>query len=104
MTRVDFSEENGRYILKAAGHSGYSDNGSDIVCSAVSALVCTLANALCSQKGERFISLEPGNTLIIARGGDNEADEEISRMFSYTLLGLRLVAKKYPLNLRVNIH
>lgn len=39
------------------GHSGYAEEGSDIVCAAVSALSITCANALCSVAG-----LEPETT------------------------------------------
>ena len=39
--------ENGRYTgFDASGHSGYAEEGSDIVCAAVSILTCTCVNAL----------------------------------------------------------
>ena len=44
--------ENGRYTgFRASGHSGYAEEGNDIVCAGVSVLGCTCVNALESQLG-----------------------------------------------------
>ncbi|MDE7463532.1 MAG: ribosomal-processing cysteine protease Prp [Clostridiales bacterium] len=42
MIKVSFFQDNGRtYKVRAIGHSGYAESGSDIVCAAVSTLVQT---------------------------------------------------------------
>ena len=43
------------------GHSGYAEEGSDIVCAGISALVITIENALC-----QLVKLSP-----VERGGED---------------------------------
>lgn len=104
MTRVEYICDNGSFILKAVGHSDYKSKNGDIVCAAVSALICTLANAVSSLHCQRQISLESGNALISCKGEDNAASEQIGKMFGYTLLGLKLISQRYPNNCKVIIN
>lgn len=47
MTKVEFCLDKGNIVsFKVEGHSGYSEKGSDIVCSAVSSTVWMTVNAL----------------------------------------------------------
>ena len=39
-------EGNGYSRCRVSGHSGYAEAGSDIICAAVSILICTCVNAL----------------------------------------------------------
>ena len=81
------------------GHSGYAEEGSDIVCAAVSALALTTDNALC-----RLVGLSP-----IERGGEdgflevhlpgNMTDQQMhdAQLLMSTLhLGLESIAQDYP--------
>ena len=81
------------------GHSGYAEEGSDIVCAAVSALVLTTDHALC-----RLVGLSP-----IERGGEDGFLEVLlpekmteSQMRDAQLLlsalhiGLENIAQAYP--------
>ncbi len=43
--------------FRATGHSGYAEEGSDIVCAAVSALGCTCVNSLESLLGVKAVML-----------------------------------------------
>ena len=51
--------ENGRYTgFRASGHSGYAEEGSDIVCAGVSVMGCTCVNAMESLLGVRVLLKE----------------------------------------------
>jgi uncharacterized protein YsxB (DUF464 family) len=81
------------------GHSGYAEEGSDIVCAAVSALALTTDNALC-----RLVGLSP-----IERGGEDGflevllpekmTDQQMhdAQLLMNTLhIGLENIAQAYP--------
>lgn len=87
--------------LSIKGHSGYSTEGTDIVCAAVSALFQTLIDSLDEYTND-FVSarIEPGDGLITwhctptARGG---------LLLNSALLGLRNIAEMYPENVEFKI-
>ena len=81
------------------GHSGYAEEGSDIVCAAVSALALTTDHALC-----RLVGLSP-----IERGGEDgflevrlpdrmtDAQMHDAQLLLSTLhIGLENIAQAYP--------
>ena len=81
------------------GHSGYAEEGSDIVCAGISALVITTENALC-----QLLKLSP-----IERGGEDgfievllpermtEAQMHDAQLLMNTLhIGLENIAQAYP--------
>lgn len=88
--------ENGRRMLRAAGHAGYAEKGKDIVCAGVSALMQTLA----------YSAAEDENTSASCReiGGSNEmrilADSTPDMLAKFELVadGLILLANAYPKN------
>ena len=54
MTKVEFFNEEGRITgFCCSGHSGYAEEGADIVCAAVSTAVSLTANTICDVLGER---------------------------------------------------
>ena len=81
------------------GHSGYAEEGSDIVCAGISALAITTENALC-----QLVKLSPTE-----RGGsdgfvevilpDKMSDEQMhdaQLLLSALHLGLENIAQAYP--------
>ena len=81
------------------GHSGYAEEGSDIVCAGISALVITTENALC-----QLVKLSPAE-----RGGEDgfvevllpekmtEAQMHDAQLLLSTLhIGLENIAQAYP--------
>ena len=53
MTRVEFFSQNDRITgFCCAGHSGYAEEGSDIVCASVSAIVKFADHMICDILGE----------------------------------------------------
>ena len=55
----EVNPENGRMMLRAAGHAGYAEKGKDIVCAGVSALMQTLAYSAAEER--EHIGELPGN-------------------------------------------
>lgn len=92
----EVNPENGRMMLRAAGHAGYAEKGKDIVCAGVSALMQTLA----------YSAAEDENTSASCReiGGSNEmrilADSTPDMLAKFELVadGLTLLANAYPKN------
>ena len=84
--------------LSASGHSGYAEEGSDIICSAVSAIVQTAALGV-----DRVAGVKP-RVLLMERGQvrlevDNPADRETARVVQAILatvvVGLEELAAAY---------
>lgn len=92
----EVNPENGRMMLRAAGHAGYAEKGKDIVCAGVSALMQTLA----------YSAAEDENTSASCReiGGSNEmrilADNTPDMLAKFEMVadGLILLANAYPKN------
>lgn len=54
MTKVSFDKQGGKYCkLTVMGHSGYAEEGSDIVCAAISSMV-NLTTAVLEKSGIAF--------------------------------------------------
>lgn len=83
------------------GHSGYSTEGTDIVCAAVSTLFLTLANSI-SEFTNDLVSVrsEPGDGALIWRGKISQTGR---LLLDSALLGLRDVAEQYPEHVSFNI-
>ena len=88
------------------GHSGYAEEGSDIVCAGISALVITTENALC-----QLLKLSPAE-----RGGEDgflevilpekmtEAQMHDAQLLMNTLhIGLDNIAQAYPDYVRLTV-
>ncbi len=88
------------YELSATGHAGYAPVGQDIVCSAVSILFFTLANALSdSGVGELDVKLDPGDSTITCICSCN--DIEVESLFKFAMVGLELLEEQYPDNVEI---
>ncbi len=108
MTRVTLrTDAHGDYtVCESKGHSGYAEEGSDIVCAAVSALCITCLNSL-----EALAGLTPA-----AEGGSDgylrfalprertEAQRHDAQLLMSSLrLGLEDIAREYPSHLKLTI-
>lgn len=80
--------------LSIRGHSGYSTEGTDIVCASVSALFLTMVNSI-NEFTNDIVSVrtEPGDGALIWRG---HCSEKARLLLDSCLLGLRAVAEQYP--------
>ena len=99
MITIIYDEKEKNMILRASGHAGYAEKGSDIVCAAVSALMQTLAYSV--DGGTVTRSQDDCSTLTV------QAEQSFDNMAKFELVtdGLMLLAKQYPENVRlVNLH
>lgn len=103
MTRVafDVSSKTGGIIgFNAKGHTGYADEGSDIVCAGVSALTQTCVNAL-----RELAGIAP--SVIVGKGhmsvsvGAELSDPVIQTIMKTMMIGIRAIAEQYPANVSV---
>ncbi|MGM9647120.1 MAG: ribosomal-processing cysteine protease Prp [Eubacteriales bacterium] len=80
-----------RCEITAAGHAGYAPIGQDIVCAAVSALLCTLS--LCDE-----VEVEQGEGILHLFG---EATEQVCYLFRAIAAGIFEIAAQYPANVSI---
>ncbi len=89
----------------ASGHSDYAEEGSDIVCAAVSVLGCTCVNALESVCGVQVLMKENGPGILafdlpmLAAKEDREAQILMGALKQ----GLTDIQDNYPQNLHLSI-
>lgn len=84
--------------ISVLGHSGYAPAGKDIVCAAVSTLVCTLVNsleALTRDKIEYHIS--DGTGIIHYKDLSDDGKLLIDSFF----IGVSAIAERYPDHVRI---
>lgn len=101
MIKINISE----YGISADGHAGYAEYGKDIVCSAVTGLLYTMAECIRQEKDvghlrDMEITLEPGHAVITAVPV-SEYVERLSAMFCTVKTGLAIVAEMYPDYVRI---
>ena len=85
-------------MLLIRGHSGYSTEGTDIVCAAVSTLFLTLVNSLYEMTNDLVsVRNEPGDGSIIWRGRITETGKIL---LEGCLIGLKSIAETYPKNVQ----
>ena len=95
MTRVEFFDHEGRITgFCCSGHSGYAEEGSDIVCAAVSTAVklaeCTINDVLGEHAKTRVNEDEARITLTLpATCDDEDAVQDVLNGFILTMLSLR---------------
>lgn len=84
--------------IEATGHSGYSEAGQDIVCSAVSTLMETLANSLTEivkAKADVIIDENIPHVSVTLKETDNEKCKLAQVLMRSTLLGIKGVAQEF---------
>lgn len=92
----EVNPENGRMMLRAAGHAGYAEKGKDIVCAGVSALMQTLAYSAAEDENTSASCREIGGTNEMRILADNTPD--MLAKFELVADGLILLANAYPKN------
>lgn len=102
MTRIEFirpGEQGEEYRVKMQGHAAFAHGGADIVCAAVSALCCTLAEAITRKQRTG----EARMTLCRMNDGDVEiaaypVGESVSlvEIFETILVGFEMLCEEYP--------
>ena len=99
MTRCEFFTEDDRITgFSVSGHSGYAEEGSDIVCAAISAVVsmaeCTI-NDICGAKAKVRVKNETARiTLTLPASCDEE--ESVQAVLAGMMLYLCSLRDEYP--------
>ena len=106
MTTVQvWRDEKGLTGLRVKGHSGYAEEGSDIVCAAASILITTCANAL-----ETVVKIIPdvevkdrstSITVRLPKGLSPQQDHDARIVLSTTMQGFQDIAAEYPRYLQI---
>ena len=91
--------------IEATGHSGYAEEGQDIVCSAVSTLMETLANGLTEiVKANAIVKVDAEIPVLSVTL--NETDKEKCKLaqvlMSSTLLGLKGVSSGFSKFIKIS--
>ena len=99
MIKVDIFNQNGRiHGFSVSGHSGYAEQGSDIICASVSSAVtmteCIINDVLGNHANAKVNEAEPRITLTLPAACDDEdAVRAVLTGFMLTMLSLR---DEYP--------
>ena len=106
MTEIRYKHKSKSFELTVTGHAEFSQNKEpDIVCSAISALVSTLASKITElEKNNIFlkaptVEIKTGNVTIkvtVSKG----AEKQVRNYFDLITHGLKLIALEYPENVR----
>lgn len=99
MITINLTQNNTEFELMVKGHSGYAENGKDIVCSAVSILLYTLVEAIDEEwlESNPFVVMESGDTLVRVKAKE-ACKAELSTVFRVITNGLKLVSEYFPRN------
>ena len=107
MIRAAMLRSKGRLVgFDCVGHAEFAEPGSDIVCSAVSALTTTIANGIVeivSATAGVSIDEMDGIHLILAEDTGGEELDRAELLLQTLQLGLRSIEKEYPGYLKVII-
>ena len=91
MIVASFEKNDKALHLKINGHSGYSSDGNDIVCAAISGIFYSLVGYLANSFGERLTinDISSGNA-------DIECDEEGIEALRMACIGMIQISEMYP--------
>lgn len=108
MTQVNIDVVNGVTVVSVSGHAGYSNDGKDIVCSAISTITQSLLQTLkyYQQQGKcrilsENIAEDAGAVLFSFK---SSATSETDALMSMAQMGYLMLEKSYPKNISVNIN
>ncbi|GAB4272450.1 MAG: ribosomal-processing cysteine protease Prp [Candidatus Rifleibacteriota bacterium] len=97
MVVVEFPQpRNSGVRIKVTGHSGYKEKGEDIVCSAVSALVQTMAGGIQrSLNGKISGKLQPEDSELIIIV-DSDKFDKLKLICDVFRFGFQKISESYP--------
>ena len=88
--------------IRISGHSGYSNSGSDIVCSAISSVIMLAGSILEDVCPEHIINTDESNAVIEIES--NISNETANIVMKNLYLTLCEISSQYPKNLNVRIN
>ncbi len=99
MTTVEFFHQNGRITgFCAAGHSGYGEEGADIVCAAVSTAVKMAQATICDVLGNRVkTKVDEANVRItLTLPAACQEEDAVQAVLTGMMLTLSDLQEQYP--------
>jgi uncharacterized protein YsxB (DUF464 family) len=102
--KIKSSRNGGSFVM--TGHSGYSDAGTDIVCSAASIIAYSLAETILRMRKEDklltdpTVQFKPGDVKIKFRVKSDNAYESYDAL-QFANTGMLLLTKAHPANVQI---
>lgn len=107
MTSVNIDEINGVTVVSVSGHAGYSNDGNDVVCAAISALTQSLLQTLKFYEKEnkcRILSEQvQENSGCCLFSFESKSKAETDAVLNMAIMGYSMLENTYPKNICVNI-
>ena len=103
MTKISFDldKENNYFGFEATGHSGYAEEGSDIVCAGISALLFTFVNSI-DELTDADIEVEcDDETGYMKAIVSNYKSEKVQTLFKSLHIGLKGIEDSYKKYLKL---
>ena len=106
MTTVTFHMEGERIVgFTVQGHSGYADEGSDIICAAVTSAVrlteCAINDVLGLEAGVKVNDRDASITLKLPRNLTGEADQVCQTLLAALMVYFVQLREEYPEHINV---
>ena len=109
MITATFEKEEGKFVsLCVEGHAGQAEAGKDIVCSAASILVYSVAQTITQMHKQGWltkkphITIESGNSIVTCKPKP-EYYEECLMAFFVAEMGYHLLSTHYPQYVAINM-
>ncbi len=100
MTIAEFFRKNGEFTgFKVKGHSGYGEQGNDVVCASVSSAVMLTANLITEIFGYEADVSAVGDTVSLKT--DIPKDEILQKLYQGLVLQVEEIALEFNNNLKV---
>lgn len=105
MTKVYFRHYYDKFLIVAEGHSGFAENGKDVVCAGVSTLLYTLLNTLLDEESSDRVrimrNIVRDGYMSIEFEAFDYAKERVNGIVDACITGLQMLAEAYPHNVRM---
>lgn len=98
MTTIYINFKSNQFNVVADGHAGFNDNGHDIVCSAVSALLYSCVGSILNLQNDGILSTEESGHYTI---DCTYTDRAVYGVFMSMTIGLAQIALAYPNNVKI---
>lgn len=94
--KIVIDESENEYIILLSGHAGYNP-GNDIVCSAISQLICTYASLISEQRENiDLYELHMGEGNVVIRFACKRNRMYISAITEFIERGFKMLEGQYP--------
>lgn len=97
MIRITIEKNTDNVKIQSVGHAGFSKDGNDIVCAAVSTLICTWAQYAVDNLNVKCMDMKKGYAYIDVEDVNGKAVEP----FKMLVCGLEALSEQYFENLHL---